>query len=244
MNRIDGAPCFVLHLRPYRDTSALVELLSLEHGRFTCVAKGLRGAGRSRQQWRAALQAFNLVSVSWQGRGELKTLLDVQHQRSYALKGRALYCGFYINELLERLLFRHDPHSEVFLSYTHCLSCLELDAAFEPTLRRFEFSLLESLGYGVNFASCAHSDDAIQQDGYYRFNIGEGFVPVSRGGSGLVFLGLDLLQLAADEFSGDALNAAKKLARHVLQPLIGNKPLQSRALFKSGAAPDIARDQN
>jgi DNA repair protein RecO (recombination protein O) len=244
MNRIDGAPCFVLHLRPYRDTSALVELLSLEHGRFTCVAKGLRGAGRSRQQWRAALQAFNLVSVSWQGRGELKTLLDVQHQRSYALKGRALYCGFYINELLERLLFRHDPHSEVFLSYIHCLSCLELNAAFEPTLRRFEFSLLESLGYGVNFASCAHSDDVVQQDGYYRFNIGEGFVPVSRGDSGLVFLGLDLLQLAADEFSGDALNAAKKLARHVLLPLIGNKPLQSRALFKSGAAPGIARDKD
>jgi DNA repair protein RecO (recombination protein O) len=231
MNRVDGAPCFVLHLRPYRDTSALVELFSLEHGRFTCVAKGLRGSGRSRQQWRAALQVFNLVSVSWQGRGELKSLLDAQHQQSYSLKGRALYCGLYINELLERLLYRHDPHADVFLNYTHCLSQLELNAPLELTLRRFEFSLLESLGYGLNLSHCAHSNEPVTKAGYYRFDRDEGFFPVQKGAPGLVFSGADLLQLAADEFSADALLAAKKLSRQVLQGLLGDKPLQSRALF-------------
>ncbi|MBQ0796640.1 DNA repair protein RecO [Zhongshania sp.] len=231
MNRVDGAPCFVLHLRPYRDTSALVELFSLDHGRFTCVAKGLRGGSRSRQQWRAALQVLNLVSVSWQGRGELKSLLDAQHQRSYALKGRSLYCGFYMNELLERLLYRHDPHPDVFLSYTHCLSELERDAPLEPTLRRFEFSLLESLGYGVNLTFCAHSSEVVQSDAHYRFDAGEGFVHVAEGAPGLIFSGADLLQLAADEYNDSTLRAAKKLSRQLLQPLLGDKPLQSRALF-------------
>lgn len=233
MNRVDGAPCFVLHLRPYRDTSALVDLFSLEHGRFTCVAKGLRGSGRSRQQWRAALQVFNLVSVSWQGKGELKSLLDAQHQQSYTLKGRALYCGFYINELLERLLYRHDPHSDIFLNYTHCLSQLEQDEALEPILRRFEFSVLESLGYGVNLGFCAHSNEPVQKERYYRFDSSEGLILTAENVSGLLFSGADLLQLSVDDYSGSALLAAKKITRLALSPLLGDKPLRSRSLFSS-----------
>ena len=235
MNRVDGAPCFVLHLRAYRDTSALVELFSLDYGRFTCVAKGLRGASRSRQQWRAALQVLNLVAVSWQGRGELKSLLDAQHQRSYSLKGRSLYCGFYINELLSRLLYHHDPHPELFLNYTHCLSELELEAPLEPTLRRFEFSLLESLGYGVNLTFCADGGDAIRPDAGYRFDSGEGFVLVADSAASFTYSGADLLQLAADDYSGSALQTAKKLSRQLLQPLLGDKPLQSRALFSASS---------
>ncbi|WP_269619373.1 DNA repair protein RecO [Zhongshania sp. BJYM1] len=240
MNRVDGAPCFVLHLRPYRDSSALVDLFSLEHGRFTCVAKGLRGSGRSRQQWRAALQVFNLVSVCWQGKGELKSLLDAQHQQSYRLMGRALYCGFYINELLERLLYRHDPHSDIFLNYTHCLSQLEIDQPLEPILRRFEFNLLESLGYGVNFGFCAHNNEPVQKDCYYRFDSSEGLFLTSETASGLIFRGADLLQLMAEDYSGGALLAAKKITRLALNPLLGDKPLRSRSLFSSTATEQFA----
>lgn len=234
MNRVDGAPCFVLHLRPYRDTSALVDLFSLDHGRFTCVVKGLRGAGRSRQQWRAALQIFNLVAVSWQGRGELKSLLSVQHQQSYSLTGRALFCGFYINELLERLLYRHDPHPDVFLHYTHCLDQLALNAPLEPVLRRFEFNLLASLGYAVNIATCANSHEPVKPDAYYRFDIGEGFFPVLENAPGLVLSGEAILRLAEEKFDGEVLVVAKKLSRQVLRVLLGDKPLQSRALFAAG----------
>ncbi|CAA0080548.1 DNA repair protein RecO [Zhongshania aliphaticivorans] len=238
MNRVDGAPCFVLHLRPYRDTSALVDLFSLEHGRFTCVAKGLRGSGRSRQHWRAALQVFNLVSASWQGRNELKSLLDVQQQQSYSLKGRALFCGFYINELLERLLYPLDPHSEVFLNYTHCISQLAIGADLEPTLRRFEFGLLESLGYGINFTYCTQSQEPVESNRFYQFEVGEGLRPASENAVGMVFSGADLLQLAADDFGEDtALRAAKQLNRAALSVLLGDKPLRSRTLFTSSAVP-------
>ena len=238
MNRVDGAPCFVLHLRPYRDTSALVDLFSLEHGRFTCVAKGLRGSGRSRQQWRAALQVFNLVSLSWQGKNELKSLLDVQQQQSFALKGRAIFCGFYINELLERLLYPLDPHSDVFLNYTHCISQLAEGADLEPTLRHFEFGLLESLGYGINFSFCSQSQEPIDSNSFYHFEVGEGLVPVSENSAGVVFSGSDLLCLAADDFSRETtLQAAKKLSRLALNALLGDKPLRSRALFASSTAP-------
>lgn len=238
MNRVDGAPCFVLHLRPYRDTSALVDLFSLEHGKFTCVAKGLRGSGRSRQQWRAALQVFNLVSLSWQGKNELKSLLDVQQQQSFTLKGRAIFCGFYINELLERLLYPLDPHSDVFLSYTHCISQLAAGADLEPTLRRFEFGLLQSLGYGINFSFCSQSDEAIDSNRFYYFDAGEGLVAASENTAGVVFSGSDLLSLAADDFSRETtLQAAKKLSRLALNTLLGDKPLRSRALFASSTTP-------
>jgi DNA repair protein RecO (recombination protein O) len=228
MNRVDGESCFVLHLRPYRDTSALVNLFSPQYGRFTCVAKGLRGSSRSRQPWRAALQVFNAVSVNWQGRGELKSMLDVQHQRSYHLKERALFCGFYINELLERLLHQHDPQVEIFALYAQCLSELETAQDLQPSLRRFEFALLDALGYGLNFNQCNHTARPIEAGFFYQFKADQGLV-FSDDGQG--FAGEWLLQIANDDFSGAALPIAKQLARQALGALLGSKPLLSRDLF-------------
>ena len=233
MNRVDDEVCFVLHIRPYRDTSALVNLFSPRYGRFTCVAKGLRGSGKSRQPWRAALQAFNLVSASWQGRGELKSLLDVQSQHSYRLQGRALFCGLYINELLERLLHQHDPQADIFVLYTQCLSRLDSGAQLEESLRRFEFGLLEKLGYGLNFSHCNHSGIAISPRQYYYFHPDEGLILADDSIVAGRFSGEVLMQLAQDDFSGDALLAAKRLSRLALQGLLGNKPLRSRALFST-----------
>ncbi len=235
MNRVDGEACFVLHTRPYRDTSALIDLFSPNYGRFTCVAKGLRGAGKSRQSWRAALQAFNLVSASWQGRGELKSLLDVQHQMNYSLAGRALFCGLYVNELLERLLHQHEPQSDIFVLYTRCLTNLAANAQLEENLRRFEFGLLEQLGYGLNFSYCNRSGLAINPAHYYFFHADDGLVLADEGFVGQCFSGKVLLQLANGDFSEGALFVAKQLSRLALGGLLGNKPLRSRALFAPSA---------
>ncbi|MEX1667616.1 DNA repair protein RecO [Zhongshania guokunii] len=230
MNRVEGELCFVLHIRPYRDTSALVNLFSPNYGRFTCVAKGLRGASRSRQSWRAALQAFNLVSVSWQGRGELKSLIDAQHQQTFSLQGKALFCGLYVNELLERLLHQHDPQIDVFVLYTQCLTQLAVGEDLETSLRCFEFGLLDVLGYGLNFSVCHRTGSAIVAEQSYRFLVGEGLV-LAEEASEAVFSGEVLLQLARGGFNRDTLPAAKRLARLALLPLLGGKPLRSRALF-------------
>jgi len=237
MNRVEGELCFVLHIRPYRDTSALVNLFSPNYGRFTCVAKGLRGAGRSRQPWRAALQAFNLVGVSWQGRGELKSLIDAQHQQSYNLQGKALFCGLYVNELLERLLHQHDPQSDVFVLYTQCLTQLAVGEELETTLRRFEFGLLDALGYGLNFSVCHRTGLAVMAEQTYCFQPAEGLVLADQG-CGLVFSGEVLLKLARGEFNHQTLPAAKRLSRLALQTLLGGKPLRSRALFAPAATAD------
>ena len=233
MNRVDGEMCFVLHIRPYRDTSALVNLFSPNYGRFTCVAKGLRGGGKSRQTWRAALQAFNLVAASWQGRGELKSLLDVQSQHSYHLQGRALFCGLYINELLERLLHQHDPQTNIFLLYTQCLGQLHSGAQLEESLRRFEFGLLEELGYGLNFSHCTRTGLAVNPEHDYYFHADDGLILADESITVGRFSGKILLQLANGDFSGDALLAAKRLSRLALQVLLGSKPLRSRALFSA-----------
>jgi DNA repair protein RecO (recombination protein O) len=231
MNRVDGEACFVLHIRPYRDTSALVNFFSPNYGRFTCVAKGLRGGGKSRQSWRANLQAFNLVSVSWQGRSELKSLLDVQHQASYCLQGRALFCGLYVNELLERLLHQHDPQADIFVLYTQCLTRLIGGVELEESLRRFEFGLLEKLGYGLNFTHCNRSGQAFSPDRFYIFHPDEGLILADEEVAAPRFSGEVLLQLASGDFSGDAQLAAKRLSRLALHGLLGSKPLRSRALF-------------
>ncbi len=231
MYRVDGEACFVLHIRPYRDTSALVNFFSPNYGRFTCVAKGLRGSGKSRQSWRAALQAFNLVSVTWQGRSELKTLLDVQEQARYSLQGKALFCGLYINELLERLLHANDPHPDIFVLYTQCLNRLVSGAGLEESLRLFEFGLLEQLGYGLNFSHCNRSGQAIRPDKYYFFFADEGLVLADESVGARPFSGAILLQLGNGDFSGEALLAAKGLSRLALHNLLGDKPLRSRALF-------------
>ncbi|MBD2858582.1 DNA repair protein RecO [Spongiibacter sp. KMU-158] len=241
MQRVDLLPCFILHVRPYRDTSAIIDVLSEHHGRLSLVVKGLRGSGKSRQSWRAALQAFNLCALSWQGRGELKSLLDVQPLSRFSLSGEALYCGFYLNELLERTLHRYDPHPEVFHAYKTCLNALgELKLSDDPKLqmvaclRQFEFSLLEEIGYGLSLGWCADSGEAVQAERQYCYIPEQGLRPAQTHDE-VVFAGSVLLALSdLDWAQPGALAAAKKLTQMSLQPLLGDKPLQSRRLFQEG----------
>lgn len=229
-------PCFVLHLRPYRDTSALVEFFSLVHGRFTAVVKGLRGNNKSRHKYRAALQPFNLVLVSWQGRNELKTVVDVQFQHTYPLLGRSLFCGIYINELLERLLHRQDPLPEIFHLYEECLQNLQRCDSEELILRRFEFSLLEQLGYGLNFSRTADNSEVVAGKDYY-YQLERGLLPViDRRVDDEHYAGAQLIELAEEHYSAASLRVAKRLTRRSLRHLLGVEPLRSRELFISGVS--------
>ena len=233
--RVDLQPAYVLHTRPYRDTSMLVDLFTREHGRVSLVAKGVRTA-KSRR--RALLNPFTALLVSFQGRGGLKLLTALEaHGPSPSLQGAALYCGFYINELLLRLLAEHDPHPYVYENYQTTLMALSREGQLEPWLRRFELSVLEELGYGVNLLTDATHGTPLQAEALYQFESELGFTQVSSGalstGAQSLFFGRELLAIDADNFShAQTRQAAKRLTRAALQPLLGNRPLKSRELFR------------
>src|SRR5256885_7513350 len=145
--RRDDQPAFVLHTYPYRETSAIVEILSAACGRVALVA---RGAKRTRSELRGVLQAFQPLTISWAGAGELKTLIRAEWRGGLPLvTGSALLCGFYLNELLLKLLPREDPHPQLFRDYESTLAKLAAGAEQAPALRQFEVQLLAQLGYAL-----------------------------------------------------------------------------------------------
>src|SRR6266404_7748539 len=145
--RRDDQPAFVLHAHPYRETSLIVEALTADYGRVAMVA---RGARRARSELRGVLQAFQPLSLSWLGAGELKTLVKAEWRGGLPLvTGSALLCGFYLNELLLKLLPREDPHPRLFDAYESALSRLANGADQAPVLRQFELELMAELGYAL-----------------------------------------------------------------------------------------------
>lgn len=240
--RIEFQPAYVLHTRPYRDTSLLLDLLTPELGRVGAVAKSVR-QGKSRR--RPLLNPFTPVLVSLQGKSGLKTLTAVEaNGPSHHLVGTALYSGFYVNELLVRLLGEQDPNPDIFEDYRWVLQALASNGADpagspEPLLRQFEWRLLESLGYGISFTREADTGEPIDPQSLYRFDPEAGFIPTYSSRDPIhtpqLFSGADLQACARADFSDPQVLAnAKRLSRMMLQPLLGNKPLKSRELFRPG----------
>ncbi len=220
---------FLLHRRKFRETSLLLDVFSREQGVVRLIAKGaMRGKdGRS-----GVLQPFLPLSLAWVGRGDLPvlTVADARAKR-FELTGRHLFCGFYLNELLLRLLGAHDPQPRLFEFYGQTLERLENDGRMEETLRFFELALLEELGYGLLLDHDAESGDAIKPEAYYAYRIELGPVecrPGDKAIRGSALLGLHRGYLSGPEESA----AAKHLMRRVIQHYLGGKPLLSRRLFK------------
>lgn len=230
---------WVLHTRPWRETSLLLELFTPESGRVGVVA---RGARRPRRGGRA-LGAFVAVRCALSGRGELRNLGAHEVVERSALAGEALYAGFYLNELLVRLLQREDAHARLFREYEGALGILSrlprgADAiALEPVLRRFEFALLDELGYGLPLTE--DLDGApVDPQASYAVLPDTGVRPMIPGhaeqddDAALRIGGAELLAIAEGRLDTPAvLRAAKRLARAALAPHLGDRPLVSRSLF-------------
>lgn len=224
-------PAFVLHRRPYRETSLILELFTQDHGRVAVVARGIR---KARSRTAALLQPFMPLLLSWSGKGELQSLSQVEAQGYLgALSGKNLRCGFYLNELLMRLLPKHDPHPQLFAAYHKTLQ--DLQGAYEKALRLFEKKLLMEIGYGLPL----REEQRFQDEAAYRFNADQGFLPCSAaeaksailGRSG-VFSGKALNALLTENFEDSlCLQEVKKIMRFILATLLG-RPLESRGLFE------------
>jgi DNA repair protein RecO (recombination protein O) len=231
-SRVQLEPGYVLHLRPYRESSALLEVFTRDHGRLALVARGVR-APKSRQ--RGELQPFRPLKLSWSARGELGTLTAVESDGAApGLRGASLYSGFYLNELLVRLLARQDPHPVLYALYEGGLQRLAVQAHVEPVLRLFEKRLLEEIGYGLLLDCEAQHGEPLESQRYYDYHLESGPVAVTDpAGPGFIFRGDSLLALAHEALTtAEALHDAKRLMRAALNLYLGGKPLKSRELFK------------
>jgi len=227
--RVNLQPSYILHSRHYGDTSLILDLFSRDFGRLAVVAKGYR----SKRQHSA--HPFSALLTSWSGRGEMKTLISFENTKpSPALSGRQLYAALYINEILQRLLPKNDPHPTLFDYYQELLPNLVALQDFEPLLRQFELRLLSELGYALDLSCDAADYNAIQPSKRYRYVPETGFYGTtnSEDNNQDIFFGEDLLAIAASDFSTLAVRrAAKRLSRMALAPLLGGRPLKSRELF-------------
>ena len=223
-------PAFVLHRRPYGETSLIVDLFTLHHGHFSAVA---RGAARPRSQWQAELQPFRPLRISWSGRQSLRTLRHAEATApALALTGDRLYCGFYLNELLLRLLTEADPAPDLFSVYLDTLEQLAGGSVgLEPILRRFEYRLAGELGYGISWDRAGDTGEPVQAGRYYAFDPAQGVMAYAHGPFGGI-PGEHLLALAADELDNPSvLRLAKRLMRSLVDHLLQGRPLHSRRLF-------------
>jgi DNA repair protein RecO (recombination protein O) len=231
-NRVALTRAFVLHLRPFRDSSLIVEAFSREFGRLTLFAHAARGP-RSRF---AVLQPFRALLLSWSGRGEAPQLTGAEHTgATYQLAPPHLMSAFYLNELLIKLLTRHDPHPELFDHYESTLSQLTLNAQADPLLRVFETRLLEYIGYGLNFCAEADTGRPVRAEAHYHFRPGvHGFVIAEPSSSGAI-AGQVLQRLAAgDDIEGDGeLRQARALMRAALDHCLEGRELNTRAVARS-----------
>ena len=222
-------PAFVLHAKPYRDTSLIVDFFTKEFGLMSAV---VRGARSHRSKSRGLIQPFVPILINCFGKSELQTLRTVEADGvMHYLTSHALISGLYLNELLIRLLHRSDPHPGLFESYEQALARLVKEGGLESCLRQFEKQLLQEIGYGLHLALEAHSEKPILADEYYRFVSGQGLFSVEKSHEEAI-LGRVLLAIEHNDFEDkETLRAAKQVLRRAIHPLLGNKPIKTRELF-------------
>jgi DNA repair protein RecO (recombination protein O) len=231
--RIALNPCYFLHLRPYRETSLLCDVLSRDHGRLTLVARGARRVA-SRQA--GLYQPMAPVQLAWSLRGEMGTVTAIEQAAPARLPtGRRLIAAFYLNELLVRLLHRHEAHPELYDAYQQALAQLALPAPTEePVLRIFEKQLLVSLGYGLVLDHEVDGGATLEPERIYHYLPGRGPGLRPTGAAGEVAVsGAALLALDAGTLHDERhVQECRHLMRALLGEQLGSRPLASRDLYR------------
>ena len=224
-------PGYVLHTKPYRETSLLIDIFTRTYGRATLLAKGIRLL-KSRQ--RSAMMPFSPLSMGWSGKGDLPVLTHSEYDGPVKmLSGRGRLCGFYANELLMKLLHKHDPHVELFDAYHELLDAIRAGDYIEISLRLFEKTLLKELGYALDLECEADSVTEVRPEFQYRYVPEFGVVRAGGERNGaLTVSGATLLSLAREEFSDSkGIGECKVLMRSIIGHHLGAHKLRSRSLF-------------
>lgn len=254
--KVELENAYVLHSRPFKDTSLLVDFFTENFGRITLVAKGAR---QQKKKGNFLLQPFVSLRISWQGKSQLKTLTSTEttshtasskigvnenleshnHKR---LEGNYLYSGFYVNELLTYLLPFDESNSDIFYIYVHLLTSLRNKIDLEKSLRVFEFSFLSELGYGIDFISTATTSEPIDPTKHYYYESGEGFICSENLDENLTkgiadnrvsFNGSLVLAIYNQDYTDQRVRqVAKYIARISLDHILLGKKIKSRDFFR------------
>ena len=238
VRRVALAPGYLLHHRPWRDTSRILEVLTREHGRLTLFARGVRGANA---KLAPVLQPFQLLLLSWSGRGEAPQLTAAERAAAASpLPQDRLLAAFYLNELLLKLTTPHDALPELFDHYHGTLEQLRGGTSLEPALRVFEKRLLEVLGYGLDLSTEARSGLPLEPGAYYDFHPGVGLLP-ARGAAASALRGHSLLSLARESLREEReLEDARRVLQAALGACLEGRPLTTRQVaraMKRGSTP-------
>lgn len=229
--RVDQEPGYVLHTYPYMETSLIVEAFSRRYGRVPLLA---RGARRPRSAMRGVLLSFHALRLSWSGSAELANLRAAEWSGALQpLAGRGLMCGFYLNELLLRLLPREDPHEALFDAYEIALSSLSIQKSLAETLRRFEKRLLAELGYAPLLERDAASGAPIDPARRYAYEPDRGPMPLNNPSAELSVSGQTLLDVAADDYArAQTRDEARALMRLLIGTRLHGQTLHTRVVLR------------
>lgn len=233
--RVETQLAYILHKRPYRDTSQILEVFTREHGRISLMSRGSRNP---RAKVAGLLQIFKPLLVSWGGRGDLCFLngVDLAELKSPVLAGDSLKSAMYINELLIHMTHKNDVHADVFDLYHECLSALSEVSGIERVLRLFEKRLLRSLGFGLNLVVDADTGRPVEKHCHYAYHFEHGPVLCQTERSSTsnpVLSGDSLIAYENNRFESQRhFSEVKSLMRYVLNGYLGKKKLRSRALFR------------
>ena len=229
--RVSDESIFILHQRPFSETSLLIEGFSRNYGRVALLAKGVK---KKKSRLRGMLLPFQRVTASWSGKGEIKTMInaDMDSYRK-ALAGERLFCGYYLNELILLTLQKGDPHEKLFDCYAHTVIQLSEEKDIEKILRIFEKNLLREIGYGLNLTHDVSSGAPIDPNLAYLYICGSGAIPrQSSTDNGVVIQGGSLLALHEETiFSELNRRELKQLTRGVIDYQLGGKTIKSRRMY-------------
>ncbi len=228
--RIEQQPAYLLHHRPFRDSSLLLDVFSRDHGKIALVARGARSA---KSRLKGVLRPFMPLRVSWFMRSELGTLTGAELDGPpLTLAGDALLSGYYANELILHFLHRFDAQPEVFSIYRRAVRRLAASEEAACVLREFEIELLRLLGYALNLDHEGLTRNALEATASYEYRVEQGPVPVRRDSGPMVFSGAMLLGIGERRFDDTAvLRAANRLLRNVIAHHLGGKELRSRKVL-------------
>ncbi len=229
-HRVVAQPGFVLHSYPYKETSLIVEVFARDHGRVPLVAKG---AKRPHSKLRGVLQTFQPLQLSWSGKSEVRTLISAEWVGGLLpVEGSALLCGFYLNELLVKLLARDDPHPMLFDAYMSALNQLAHAEPAGIVLRQFELQLLKESGVAGTFTELGQGGEQVEPARYYVFEPERGPRPAVASDTMPVVFGKTLIDMEAGDYSDSVTQQQSKfLKRHLLAHHLGGVTLNTRQIL-------------
>ncbi|RZI40151.1 DNA repair protein RecO [Herbaspirillum sp. HC18] len=229
-HRVAAQPGFVLHSYPYKETSLIVDVFSRDYGRVALIAKG---AKRPHSKLRGVLQTFQPLSIGWSGKADVRTLTAAEWIGGLLpLEKAALLCGFYLNELLMKLLARDDPHPALFDHYVATLNQLGHDEPAPIVLRKFERALLKETGVSGSLSVCTVTGREVEPDVVYVVDPERGPRPARPADNTPRVAGKTLLDMEREDYSDNATQVQSKfLMRYLLAHHLGGTPLNTRQIL-------------